>query len=94
MSLGESARKYFVVKTVLGLDRALIVETRFLEFAVSLLDFSPLIPLGTLSILLIYFLCGICFLRSILSWGCVMIITELCMSSLEKDYVLSGQKNL
>ena len=36
----------------LGLICGSIVETRFLDFAVSLLDFSPWIPLGTLSILL------------------------------------------
>ena len=36
----------------LGLACAPIVETRFLELAMSLLDFSPLIPLGTFSTLL------------------------------------------
>ena len=36
----------------LGLAKAPIVETKFLELAMSLLDFSPLIPLGTFSILL------------------------------------------
>ena len=35
-----------------------IVETRFIELAMSLLDFSPWIPLGTFSILLCY--CKIC----------------------------------
>ena len=34
----------------LGLACAPIVETRFLELAMSLLDFSPWIPLGTFSI--------------------------------------------
>ena len=37
---------------ILGLACAPIVETRFLELAMSLLDFSPRIPLGTFSILL------------------------------------------
>ena len=36
----------------LGLAYAPIVETKFLELAMSLLDFSPRIPLGTFSILL------------------------------------------
>ena len=35
-----------------GLACAPIVETRFLELAMSLLDFSPWIPIGTFSILL------------------------------------------
>ena len=39
--------------TIVGLACAPIVETRFLELAMSLLDFSPQIPLGTFSILLI-----------------------------------------
>ena len=38
---------------ILGLANALIVETKFLELAMSLLDFSPRIPLGTFSILLV-----------------------------------------
>ena len=37
---------------ILGLANAPIVETEFLELAMSLLDFSPRIPLGTFSILL------------------------------------------
>ena len=37
----------------LGLANAPIVETKFLELAMSLLDFSPRIPLGTFSILLL-----------------------------------------
>ena len=37
---------------VSGLANAPIVETKFLELAMSLLDFSPRIPLGTFSILL------------------------------------------
>ena len=40
---------------ILGLANAPIVETKFLELAMSLLDFSPRIPLGTFSILLRYF---------------------------------------
>ena len=35
---------------ILGLANAPIVETKFLELAMSLLDFSPRIPLGTFSI--------------------------------------------
>ena len=35
-----------------GLANALIVETKFLELAMSLPDFSPRIPLGTFLILL------------------------------------------
>ena len=38
---------------ILGLACAQIVETRLLELAMSLLDFSPRIPLGTFSILLL-----------------------------------------
>ena len=38
--------------TIVGLACAPIVETRFLELAMSLLDFSPRIPLSTFSILL------------------------------------------
>ena len=37
---------------ILGLANAPIVETKFLELAMSLLDFSPRIPLGTFSIFL------------------------------------------
>ena len=37
----------------LGLANAPIVETKFLELVLSLLDFSPRIPLGTFSILLV-----------------------------------------
>ena len=39
---------------ILGLANAPIVETKFLELAMSLLDFSPRIPLGTFSILLLF----------------------------------------
>ena len=39
--------------TIVGLACAPIVETRFLELAMSLLDFTPRIPLGTFSILLV-----------------------------------------
>ena len=38
--------------TIVGLACAQIVETRFLELVMSLLDISPRIPLGTFSILL------------------------------------------
>ena len=43
---------YLVPSPILGLANAPIVETKFLELAMSLLDFSPRIPLGTFSILL------------------------------------------
>ena len=39
--------------SILGLACAPIVETRFLELAMSLLNFSPRIPLGTFLILLL-----------------------------------------
>ena len=44
---------HLVPSPILGLANAPIVETKFLEFAMSLLDFSPRIPLGTFSILLL-----------------------------------------
>ena len=44
---------HLVPSPILGLANAPIVETKFLELAVSLLDFSPRIPLGTFSILLV-----------------------------------------
>ena len=40
-----------VPSPIVGLACAPIVETRFLELAMSLLDFSPRLPLGTFSIL-------------------------------------------
>ena len=43
---------HLVPSPTVGLACAPIVETRFLDFAMSLLDFSPRIPLGTFSILL------------------------------------------
>ena len=43
---------HLVPSPILGLANAPIVETEFLELAMSLLDFSPRIPLGTFSILL------------------------------------------
>ena len=47
---------------IVGLACAPIVETRFLELAMSLLDFSPRIPLGTFSILLRHFLASILYM--------------------------------
>ena len=44
---------HLVPSPIVGLACAPIVETRFLELAMSLLDFSPRIPLGTFSILLL-----------------------------------------
>ena len=44
---------HLVPSLILGLANAPIVETKFLELAMSLLDFSPRIPLGTFSILLV-----------------------------------------
>ena len=43
---------HLVPSPIVGLAWAPIVETKFLELAMSLLDFSPRIPLGTFSILL------------------------------------------
>ena len=43
---------HLVPSPILGLANVPIVETKFLELAMSLLDFSPRIPLGTFSILL------------------------------------------
>ena len=46
------AETLHMTSPILGLANAPIVETKFLELAMSLLDFSPRIPLGTFSILL------------------------------------------
>ena len=46
---------HLVPSPILGLASAPIVETKFLELAMSLLDFSHRIPLGTFSILLLLF---------------------------------------
>ena len=43
---------HLVPSPILGLANAPIIETKFLVLAMSLLDFSPRIPLGTFSILL------------------------------------------
>ena len=76
---------------ILGLANALIVETKFLELAMSLLDFSPRIPLGTFSVLLQYhrgclfqnfvqylilFICLLLFLTTITPW--LLIIMHNC----------------
>ena len=45
---------HLVPSPIVGHACAPIVVTRFLELAMSLLDFSPRIPLGTFSILLVY----------------------------------------
>ena len=42
---------HLVPSPIFGLANAPIVETKFLELAISLLYFSPRIPLGTFSIL-------------------------------------------
>ena len=47
---------HLVPSPILGLASAPIVETKFLELAMSLLDFSHRIPLGTFSILLLIYL--------------------------------------
>ena len=44
---------HMVPSPILGLANAPIVETKFLELVMSLLDFSPRIPLGTFSLLLL-----------------------------------------
>ena len=46
---------HLVPSPTLGLASAPIVETKFLELAMSLLDFWPRIPLGVFSILLVLF---------------------------------------
>ena len=43
---------HLVPSPIVGLACAPIVETRFLKLVMSLLDFSPRIPLGTFSILI------------------------------------------
>ena len=53
---------HLVPSPIVGLACAPIVETRFLELAMSLLDFSPRIPLGTFSILHQYLLFSLLFL--------------------------------
>ena len=67
---------HLVPSPIVGLANAPIVETRFLELAMSLLDFSPRIPLGSLSIFLFRFMTPSCwdiflyeteFLQSLLS---------------------------
>ena len=45
---------HLVPSPILGLANTPILETKFLELAISLLDFSPRIPLGTFSILLYF----------------------------------------
>ena len=45
--------EHLVPSPIAGLACVPIVVTRFLELAMSLLDFSPRIPLGTFSILLV-----------------------------------------
>ena len=56
---------HLVPSPIVGLACAPIVETRFLELAMSLLDFSPRIPLGTFLILLVGIQCPFNF-RNIL----------------------------
>ena len=48
--------RHLVPSPIVGLACSPIVETRFLELAMALLDFSPRIPLGTFSILLLSFI--------------------------------------
>ena len=50
---GTLTSGHLVPSPIVGLACAPTVETRFLELAMSLLDFSPRIPLGTFSILLL-----------------------------------------
>ena len=64
---------HLVPSPIVGLACAPIVETRFLELAMSLLDFSPRIPLGTFSILLAISLTG----DSISFWCCIS--EDLCL---------------
>ena len=46
---------HLVPSPILRLANAPIVETKFLELDMSLIDFSPRIPLGTFSLLLLNF---------------------------------------
>ena len=50
---------HLVPSPILGLANAPIVETKFFKLAMSLLDFSPRIPLGTFSILLFHLMIGL-----------------------------------
>ena len=52
LTLTLPARGHLVPSPILGLSGAPIVETEFLELVMSLLVFTPRIPLGTFSILL------------------------------------------
>ena len=52
---------HLVPSPIVGLACAPIVETRFLKLAMSLLDFSPRIPLGTFSSLLLSHECSMSF---------------------------------
>ena len=52
---------HLVLFPILGLANAPIVETKLLELAMVLLDFSPRIPLGTFSILLCIATKHMCF---------------------------------
>ena len=63
---------HLVPSPIVGLACAPIVETKFLELAMSLLDFSPRIPLGTFSILLLIIAC--------INVSSTMYISELCFS--------------
>ena len=64
---------HLVPSPILGLANAPIVETKFLELAMSLLDFSPRIPLGTFSILLCYMNIHVCDLNCVL-FACVFAV--------------------
>ena len=55
ITFNHKFKQSHVPSPILGLANAPIVETKFLELAMSLLDFSPRIPLGTFSILLFTF---------------------------------------
>ena len=70
---------------ILGLANAPIVETKFLELAMSLLDFSPRIPLGTFSILLTCIflhahlnLCRVSFISMQLCRKCWAVNSKMC----------------
>ena len=78
-----------LLNTILGLANAPIVETKFLELAMSLLDFSPRLPLGTFSILLVEFESIIIF-RIKIDWNCNFVGLLHYPFWLKLDLALSG----
>ena len=65
---------HLVPSPILGLAGAPIVGTKFLELAMSLLDFSPHIPLGTFSILLLTFIQGLSLMCNFLLSDVILLV--------------------